>query len=87
MSGFAAYLAFGFGRGQGEVSVVMSATCILGHKCGKLSETEATDKWFYFCSCVSGRVENAAETGFIPKLSNTMVLLEAYEIITCSAFV
>ena len=50
-SGFAAYLAFGFGRGQGEASVVFSASGILGHKCGKLSESEATDKRFYFCSC------------------------------------
>jgi hypothetical protein len=65
----------------------MIATGILGHKCGQLSEPEAIDKWFYFCSCVFGRVENSAETSLIPKLSNTMVLHELYEIITCSAFV
>jgi len=65
----------------------MSSTGILGHKCGKLSESEATEKRFYFCSCVSGRVENTAETGFIPKLWNTMVLREPYKIITRSAFV
>jgi hypothetical protein len=70
-----------------KVSVVMIATGILGHKCGQLSEPEAIDKRFYFCSCGFGRLENSAEASFTPELSNTMVLHELYEIITCSAFV
>jgi len=53
---------------RARICVVMSAAGILGHKCGQLSETEATDKRFYICSCASGRVENSAETSFIPKL-------------------
>jgi hypothetical protein len=65
----------------------MTATGILGHNCGKLSESEATDKRVYLCSFVSGRAENSAETGFIPELSNEVVLRELYEIGTDSAFV
>jgi len=50
-SGFAAYFAFGFGRGHGEVSVVMAATRNVGHKRGKLSQSDATDYRFYFSFC------------------------------------